>query len=549
MVRLSGGQMVARFLAREGIKTLFTLSGGHIMDIYNGCVEEGVRVVDVRHEQSAAHAADAWTRLTGLPGVAAVTAGPGVTDAVTGVANAFRAQIPMLLIGGQAAIKSTLKGGLQEINSVDIMKPITKFSKTVFETERIPEYMAIALREAYNGRPGPSFLEIPVDVLEAEVEESDVKLPESYRSRGRIRGDARHIERAAELLEGASRPAILAGTQVWHCRASEHLRRFAEETGIPVYLNGAARGSLPPHSPNLFARTRRMALSKADVVVVVGTPLDFRLAYGDRIAQEARIIQIDLDYAELCHNRDVDVPICADIGAAMEDLASAVRGPLPCGDWCRELQAEENKALDQDSIFLVSERTPVHPMRLAHEINGFLTEDAIFIADGGDVVTISANVIRMWKPGKWLDPGPLGTLGIGTPFAIAAKAAFPETEVVALFGDGAFGCTGFDFDTLVRFEMPVIGIVANNAAWNQVRFAQLLKYGPEKGRVANELSPMRYDRLVEVMGGHGEHVTEPSQIRPALERARASGKPACINVMVDRDVFSASTKRMSIYGG
>ena len=548
MARITGGQMVGKFLAREGIKALFTLSGGHIMDIYNGCIEEGVRVIDVRHEQSAAHAADAWTRLTGTPGVAAVTAGPGVTDAVTGVANAFRAQTPMLLIGGQAPLKGILKGGLQEINHVDIMKPITKFSGTVFETERIPEYITIALREAYNGRPGPSFLEIPTDVLEAEVEETAVKFPESYRSKGRTRGDARYIELAAELLEGASRPAILAGTQLWHCRASEQLQEFVKKTGIPVYLNGAARGSLPPDSGHLFARSRRTALSKADVVMIVGTPFDFRLGYGNRIAQGARIIQIDLDYAELCHNRDVDVPLCADIGSVLEDLTSAVPGPMQCGDWCKELRAEENKALDRDSAFLASDQTPIHPMRLAREINGFLTDDAIFIADGGDVVTISANVIRTRKPGKWLDPGPLGTLGVGTPFAIAAKAAFPETEVMALFGDGAFGCTGLDFDTLVRFDMPVIGIVANNAAWNQVRFVQLLKYGPEKGRVANELSPLRYDRLVEVMGGYGENVTEPSQIRPALERARASGKPACINVTVDRDVFSASTKSMSIYG-
>jgi acetolactate synthase-1/2/3 large subunit len=548
MAKITGGRLVGKFLAREGIKALFTLSGGHIMDIYAGCVEEGVRVVDVRHEQSAAHAADAWTRLTGVPGMAAVTAGPGVTDSVTGVANAFRAQIPMLLIGGQAPLRGTLKGGLQEINHVDIMKPITKFSATVFDTERIPEYMTIALREAYNGRPGPSFLEIPVDVLEGEVEESAVKFPGNYRSKGRTRADARYIELAVKLMEGASRPMILAGTQVWHCRASGQLSEFVKKTGIPVYLNGAARGSLPPDSEQLFARSRRTALSKADVAMIVGTPFDFRLGYGNRIAQGTKIIQIDLDYAELCHNRDVDVPICADAGSVLEDLTSAVRGHIPRSDWCAELRAEENKALEDDRPFLVSDDVPIHPMRLAGEINEFLGDDTIFIADGGDVVTISANAIRTRKPGKWLDPGPLGTLGVGTPFAIAAKAAFPDTEVTILFGDGAFGCTGMDFDTLVRFGMPVIGIVANNAAWNQVRFAQLLKYGPEKGKVANELSPLRYDRLIEVMGGYGENVTEPSQIRPALERARDSGKPACINVMVARDIFSSSTKSMSIYG-
>lgn len=547
MAMITGGQIVGRFLAREGIKALFTLSGGHIMDIYTGCAEEGVKVVDVRHEQSAAHAADAWTRLTGVPGVAAVTAGPGVTDAVTGVANAFRAQVPMVLIGGQAPIGGILKGGLQEMDHVGIMKPITKFSATVFETVRIPEYLGMALREAYNGRPGPSFLEIPLDIVEGAVEESAVKFPENYRARGRMRADAVSIEKAARLLECASRPAILAGTQVWHCRASARLEEFAGKTGIPVYLNGAARGSLPPDSEYLFVRTRREALSKADVVMIVGTPFDFRLGYGSRISREAGIIQIDLDYAELCHNRDVDVPIQADIGSALEDLTAAVGATRRFDDWRRELRAGEDQAIERDRPLLLSDAVPIHPMRLAKEINDFLGDDGIFIADGGDVVTMSANVIRTRRPGKWLDPGPLGTLGVGTPFAIAAGAAFPGGEVTVLFGDGAFGCTGMDYDTLVRFDMPVVGIVANNAAWNQVRFAQVQRYGAEKARLASELLPLRYDRLIEVMGGHGENVTEPSQIRPALERARASGKPACINVMVAREVFSSSTKSMSIY--
>lgn len=547
MAKITGGRMVARVLKQEGVKTVFTLCGGHVMDIYNGCLDEGIRIIDVRHEQSAAHAADAWTRLTGVPGVAVVTAGPGVTDAVTGVANAFRAQIPMLLIGGQAPVKSLLKGGLQEMNHVDIMHPITKFSGTVLETARIPEYMTIALREAYNGRPGPSFLEIPQDVLFGEVEESEVDFPLEYRSRGRPRADSAYIQTAAQLLEKAQRPAMLAGTQVWHCRATERLDAFVRKTGIPTYLNGAARGCVPPDCEQILSRSRRYALSNADVVLVIGTPFDFRLGYGARIAPHARTIQVDIDYAELCHNRDVDVAITGDIGAVLDDLSAAVRSPVACTNWLRELRAAEKHAYEQDSEFLSSDAVPIHPMRLAREINEFLTRDTIFIADGGDVVTISANVIRTHKPGKWLDPGPLGTLGVGTPFAIAAKAAFPESDVVILFGDGAFGCTGFDYDTLIRFNLPVVGIVANNAAWNQVRFGQLLKYGPERGNLVNSLSALRYDRVIEAMGGHGENVTEPSQIRPALDRARASGKPALVNVMVDRDVFSASTKSMAIY--
>ncbi len=547
MAKITGGRLVAKFAKAEGIGAIFTLCGGHVMDIYTGCAEEGIRIIDVRHEQSAAHAADAWTRLTGFPGIAVVTAGPGVTDAVTGIANAFRAQVPMLLIGGQTPLGNLLKGGLQELNHVEIMKPITKFSATVLETERIAEYMAIALRHAYSGRPGPSFLEIPSDVLDREFEETDVQIPTGYRAKGATHPDSRDIEMAAELLESADRPAIVAGTQVWHCRAVEALNALVEKTQIPIYLNGAARGAVAADSRLLFSRSRRHALYRADVVVIVGTPFDFRLGYGDRIASGAKIIQIDLDYCELGHNRSVDVPINADIASVLEDLTGAVR-KVDHDAWRRELREKENEILEQEMEFLTSDQTPIHPLRLAREINDFLGDDSIFIADGGDVVTISANVIRTRKPGKWLDPGPLGTLGVGTPFAIAAKTAFPATEVVVLFGDGAFGCTGFDYDTLIRHNLPCVGIVANNAAWNQVRFVQLARYGPERAGLASVLTPLRYDRVVEAMGGYGEHVVEASEIRPALERAGSSGKPACVNVVVDRNVFSASTRRMSIYG-
>lgn len=547
MAKISGGQLVARFLKAEGVEAVFTLCGGHVMDIYNGCLDEGIRVIDVRHEQTAAHAADAWTRLTGVCGVAIVTAGPGVTDAVTGVANAFRANVPMLLIGGQAPIRNHLKGGLQELDCVDLMKPITKFSAAVPETARIPEFLGMAIRETYSGRPGPAFLEIRKDVLDGGVDEAGVKYPVNFRSKGRPKGDEDLIEAAARLLDGARRPALMAGTQVQHCRASDSLLAFVRRLGIPAYLNGAARGCLPEDACTVFSKSRKHALSKADVVVVVGAPFDFRLGYGQCISPEAKIIQVDLDYSELCRNRDVEVPIHGDPGAVLEQLSDAVSRSRVRQEWIDELAAIEALAAEHDLPFLNSDAVPIHPLRLAREINEFIRADTIFIADGGDVVTMAAGVVRTCRPGNWLDPGPLGTLGVGAPFAIAAKAARPRDEVVILFGDGAFGLTGFDYDTLVRFDMPVIGVVANNASWNQVRYVQVAKYGAGRGSVASLLSPLRYDRIVEAMGGYGELVTDPSQIRPALDRARDSGKPACINVMVDPKVVSSSTKSLAIY--
>jgi acetolactate synthase-1/2/3 large subunit len=547
MTRLSGGHLVARALKQEGVGALFTLCGGHIIDIYNGCLDEGIRILDVRHEQTAAHAADGWTRVTGVAGVAVVTAGPGTTDAVTGVANAYRAGVPMLLVGGQAARKQLHTGGLQELDHVSLLRPVTKFAASVLDTERIPELMSLAFREAWNGRPGPVFLEIPRDVLDAEVDESAVRFPKHYRSPGRAPGDPRLVQQAADWLGAAERPVVLAGSQVWLCRAADALLAFAERARVPVYLNGSARGCLPPGCPWYFNRSRRHALAGADVVLVLGTPFDFRLGYGKRLAAGARVIQVDLDYGELGHNRDVDAGIVGDAGTVLEQLTAALRPAGRAEAWLGQLRQVEAKRFEEDRPFLYSDAVPIHPLRLAREINDFLTEDTIFVGDGGDVVTISAAAIQPRRPGHWMDPGPLGTLGVGTPFALAAKVARPEAEVVVLFGDGAFGCTGFDYDTLIRFNLPVVGVVGNNAAWNQIRFGQLEKYGRPRGEVANLLAPTRYDRIVEAMGGYGEHVTEPQDIRPALERARASGRPALVNVMIDPDVFSSGTRNQTMY--
>src|SRR5262249_14009115 len=319
------------------------------------------------------------------------------------------------------------------------------------------------------------------------------------------------------------------------CRGVAELRQFAETARVPVYLNGAARGALPADHPLLFVRSRHEALGNADVILVVGTPFDFRLGYGRRLAPDARVIQVDLDYGELGHNRGVDVGITGDAAAVLDQLATAV-GQVPAERtraWLDHLRAAEQKALGKELPFLNADAVPIHPLRLAREINDFLTEESIFIGDGGDVVTFSANVIQPRRPGQWLDPGPLGTLGVGMPFAIAAKVAFPRKEAFILFGDGAFGLNGFEFDTAVRFNLPVVSVVGNNAARNQIRYGQIARYGTAPGDTANLLAATRYDRVVEALGGHGEHVTEPREIRPALERARSSGKPACVNVMID----------------
>ncbi|AIG76254.1 Hypothetical protein AJAP_16930 [Amycolatopsis japonica] len=551
---ISGGHLVAKALKAEGVDTIFTLCGGHIIDIYDGCVDEGIEVIDVRHEQVAAHAADGYARITGRPGCAVVTAGPGTTDAVTGVANALRAESPMLLIGGQGALTQHKMGSLQDLPHVDMMAPITKFSATVPHTARVADLVSMAFRECYHGAPGPSFLEIPRDVLDAKVPVDKARIPTEgrYRASTRNAGDPADIEKLADLLVHAKKPAILLGSQVWTTRATGPATELVHGLNIPAYMNGAGRGTLPPGDPHHFQLSRRYAFDNADVIVIVGTPFDFRMGYGKRLSPDATVVQIDLDYRTVGKNRDVDLGIVGDAGQVLAAVAEAATGRVDNGAvarkvWLEELQDVEAKAKQKRLPLQHSDASPIHPYRLVHEINEFLTEDSLYIGDGGDIVTFSGQVVQPKSPGHWMDPGPLGTLGVGIPFVLAAKHARPEKEVVALFGDGAFSLTGWDFETLVRFNLPFVGIVGNNSSMNQIRYGQAAKYGLGRERVGNTLGDVPYDEFARMLGGHGEAVRDPADIGPALLRARESGKPSLINVWIDPDVYAPGTMNQTMY--
>ncbi|MDI2028119.1 thiamine pyrophosphate-binding protein [Saccharopolyspora sp. TS4A08] len=551
---ISGGHLVAKALKAEGVDTIYTLCGGHIIDIYDGCVDEGIDVVDVRHEQVAAHAADGHSRITGKPGCAVVTAGPGTTDAVTGVANAFRAESPMLLIGGQGALSQHKMGSLQDLPHVDMMNPITKFAATVPHTERAADMVSMAFRECYHGSPGPSFLEIPRDVLDARVpvERARVPRPGGYRATTRSAGDPDAIEKLADLLVKAEKPCILLGSQTWTCRATDSAVKLVRELNVPAFCNGAGRGTLPPADPLHFQLARRYAFQNSDLIIILGTPFDFRMGYGKRLSPQATVVQIDLDYRTVGRNRDVDLGIVGDADAVLTAVAQAASGRLNNGaggrtTWVQELREVETAALQKRLPRQHSDASPIDPYRLVHEINEFLTEDSIYIGDGGDIVTFSGQVIQPKSPGHWMDPGPLGTLGVGVPFAMAAKKARPDKEVVCLFGDGAFSLTGWDFETMVRFDLPFVGIVGNNSSMNQIRYGQIAKYGEDRGRVGNTLGDISYSKFAQMLGGYGEEVDDPADIAPALQRARESGKPSLINVWVDPEVYAPGTMNQTMY--
>jgi len=555
---ISGGRLVAKALKAEGVDTIFTLCGGHIIDIYDGCIDEGIRIVDVRHEQVAAHAADAYARQTGRLGCVVTTAGPGCTNAMTGIATAFRSESPVLHIGGQGALNQHKMGSLQDLPHVDMMAPITKFAAGVRSTERIADMISMAVRECFSGAPGPAYLEIPRDTLDREVELSQAVLPESGHYRGSTRsvGDLADIERLADILVAAKRPAILLGTQVWSGRAHEEAVNLVRQLNVPAYFNGAARGILPPGDTHHFHRTRRDAFNQADVIIIVGTPFDFRMGYGKRLRSEATVVQIDMDYRTVGKNRDVSLGLVGHPGAILHAVLEATTGRKDNGAGAREVWLDELRTLEAQKTEklmpqFLSDKSPISPYRVAWELNEFLTEDTVYIGDGGDVVTISAQAVQPRAPGNWMDPGALGSLGIGTGFALATKMVHPNKEVLCYYGDGSFGMTAFDMETANRFDAPYIAVIGNNSAMNQIRFGQITKYGEQRGGVGNLLGDVPFSKFAEMLGGYGEEVTEAREVAPALQRAReavrSSGKSAVINVWVDPREYAPGTKAQTMY--
>jgi len=554
---VSGGRLVAKALKNEGVDVIFTLCGGHIIDIYDGCLDEGIRILDVRHEQVAAHAADGYARQTGRTGCVVTTAGPGTTNAMTGIANAFRAESPILMIGGQGALSQHKMGSLQDLPHVDMMAPVTKFAATVPGTERIADMVSMACREAHAGAPGPAFLEIPRDVLDARVPLSSARIPAAgrYRSSTRSLGDPDDVERLADVLIASERPCILLGSQIWTCRGGDAAVELVRRLDIPAYMNGSGRGTLPPGDPHFFNRTRRLAFDRADVIVIVGAPFDFRMGYGRRLGAGATVVQIDMDYRTVGKNRDVSLGLTGDPGVILKSVSDAVSGRIDRGGkrrkaWMDELRAAEDAAFEKLQPMLRSEATPIHPYRVAHELDEFLTEDTIYIGDGGDVVTISAQAVQPRTPGHWMDPGPLGTLGVGTAFSMAAKLAHPQKEVLCYYGDGAFSMTSWDIETAQRFGLPFISVIGNNSAMNQIRYGQIMKYGAQRGNVGNALGDVDFEKFAGCFGVHGEAVRDPADIAPALRRAREAaqgGTCAIVNVWVDPDEYAPGTKAQTMY--
>jgi acetolactate synthase I/II/III large subunit len=524
-----GGRIVAKALKSRGVSHLFTLSGGHLFSIYDGCREEGIEIVDVRHEQSAAFAAEGFAKATRGVGVAALTAGPGVTNGVSAIAGAQANCSPVCVLGGRAPELRWGSGSLQEIDHLPFVSPLVKSAETVKEPGGIAARTAAALDLALTAPFGPTFVDYPLDVV---FSEADDEIPAAVSSEPRA---ADGVEEAAAALAAAERPAIMAGTGLYWGRGEDELRALAEQLGIPVFLNGLGRGCLPADHELAFSRARGAGLGGADVALVIGVPLDFRLGFGASIAEQAKLIRLDAAPDALSANRAPDVDLVGDVAASLAAIREAAGGGDRRTDaWLGELRKVEEEKRAAERAELDDDRSPLHPVRVYRELGEVLDRNAIVVGDGGDFVSYAGRFIDTYEPGCWMDPGPFGCLGAGPGQAIAAQIAHPERQVCLLLGDGAFGFAGMEFDTMARHGLPVVGVMGNNGIWALEHHPMKFLYGYS---VAAELRPeTRYEQMVEALGCDGVLVREPGELRPALERAFESRRPTLVNVLTDPDV-------------
>jgi len=535
MVELASGHLAVRALRSAGVEHLFTLSGGHLFPLYDGCRSEGVRLVDTRHEQTATFAAEGLAKLTRAPQVAALTAGPGVTNGVSAVASARFGGSPVLVIGGRAPQATWGSGSLQELDHVAVLAPLTKSARTSTAPGEVGRDVLDALRMAGAGHRGPTFVDVPVDVVYVAADEATVP---AWTPPEPVVPDSSAVEAAAAALAAAQRPVVIAGTDVWFGAAESGLRELVEIAGAPLLLNGMGRGLVPADHPQVIARARGAAFAGADLVVVVGAPLDFRLGFG-RFGS-ARVVHVADSTDGVARHVDLAASVAGDLAAALEGIAEAGGGPTgelaeARREWLGKVRDIEASKRAAEADLLEADTDPIHPVRVYGELARMLDRDAVVIGDGGDFVSFAGRYVQSSTPGCWLDPGPYGCLGTGMGYAIAGRLARPASQVVALLGDGAAGFSLMDADTLVRHDLPVVMVVGNNGMWALEKYPMQALYGGWDA--AADLQPgLRYDDVVRALGGAGETVEKAADLGPALDRAFASGVPYLVNVLTDPSV-------------
>jgi thiamine pyrophosphate-dependent acetolactate synthase large subunit-like protein len=542
MATLTGSDILAKSLVSQGMETLFYIMGGPMIETEAAIIKLGARAIDTRHEQAASLMAHAYSRITRKPGVCMGASGPGATNLVTGVANAFVDAAPMIAVGGSSPRVFYEMEAFQEIDQLAVFKPITKWAARIYDTKRIPEMVAMAYRQATTGKPGPVYLDVPGDVLGESLDESTIAYPKPWAPAPRTLGDPGAVSEAIALLAKAERPLILGGSGVWWSDAAATFQAFVEATGIPFYTTPISRGTVPEDHELAFLNTRAKAFSEVDVLLAVGTRFNFVIQFGrpPRFAADAKVIHVDVNPTELNHNRVADVPIAGDARAVLDQLTREARGKIDqsrYSRWISKLKVLDTEKASEMDKQMSSEDTPIHPLRLCKEVRDFLKRDAILVVDGQEILNYGRQSIPTYVPGHRLNSGAFGCMGVGLPFGVGAKAARPDKQVVVLHGDGSFGINAMEIDTAVRHRIPVLCVISNNGGWTA---------DPKQDKPGRNLGYSRYDKMAMDFGAHGEYCEKPHEIRPALERAAASGKPAVVNVVTDYRA-RASTIRFSAY--
>ena len=539
---VTGSHLVARALAQENVRNVFTLAGDHVLPLLDVLSEGGFRLIDTRHEQAAVHMADAWGRITGGPGVATYTT-PGFANAIPGLSDALHGESPLLSISGSAPLHELGRGAMQELDQVSMARPVVKGAWLVTDPRRIPQMISHALRIAYQGRRGPVHLTIPVDVQEQVVSKDEVTFYGSGQSRTMSSTPAAssQVREAIGLLRAANRPLVIAGSAAAYAQSGDALRRFIEATRLPLLTEGDARGLVSDEHEYCFGfydnalNPAARLLGRADVVLLLGRKQDIILGYAmpPTISAEAKVIQVDPSSVEIERNRGISVGIVGDIDGVVDQLAEeASRHTWSELDWLQELQAE-TVAQSEWLESLATPDVPMHAMFVHKTLQPFLRDDDFLIFDGGDFCHFARAFFSARGPKAWRYLSPLGMLGSALPVALAAKLAHPERRVFMLTGDGAFGFNAMEFDTAVRHDLSIVAILGNDAAWGIDRQIQLGLYGR---LAATDLRPTRYDQVVQGLGGYGEHVETPDQLQSAIERALAANRPALLNVQVQRAI-------------
>ncbi len=551
MSKVHGGWLVAKALHELGVREIFSLSGGHINPIYDACVDFNIRIIDTHHEQGAAMAADAYGRVKRQPGVCLVTAGPGFTNAVTGIAGAYLSNSPCLFLSGKSGIEENDRIPLQDIDQQSVVTPITKWARTVFDTKRIPEYITTAYKKAITGRPGPIYLEVPYEVLYASCNEEEVDRYNTTLPYYKPEAAKEAVAKAVEMLRSANRPVAIAGSGAWYSAADKELLRLVEKVNMPVFTLNFGRGIVSddhplcfgagsPSAPNAFKKVT----SEADLIILLGIRLSLYIGWGRTFNPEAKIIQVDIDPGEIGRNRPADLGIVSDIAKVLSQLSDYLEEHstrLNYESWVKQAKAWREEEWKKAEEIRNSDKTPIHPLRVIKAVEDVLGEDDMLVIDGGDTQVWTDTTYRVKRPGHYVKGGPLGCMGVGVPFAMGTKVAYPDKQVALISGDGAIGMNFMEFETAVRHKIPFVAVVCNDQSWGMTKRQLWLTYGRERPTVGVDLPLIPFHEVVKVLGGYGELVTEPSALRGALDRAFSSGVPALINVTTDPEAISPAT--------